>query len=140
MSEPLADILAPCGLYCAVCLDNIVNHECHGCGCSCGQCAGQWHGEHCDIAQCALSRGFEACAECEELPCTKLIFCAYHPFCIHHLPAIEILRRLSRVGKQRVMGELRAAFADEEKRLRWAFIEQYGDHRREAYRAWRAAQ
>jgi hypothetical protein len=131
------DVLAPCGLYCAVCLDSIVNHACHGCGCDCGACAGAWHDEHCEIARCAHGRGYGTCAECDELPCTTLIQFAYHPFCIHHLPVIETLRRVRKVGRERVLAELRAYFADEERRLEWAFIEAHGDRRREAFRAWR---
>lgn len=131
------DILAPCGLYCAVCLDNVVNHICHGCGCACGNCAGDYHFSHCEIAQCASSKGFETCAECADLPCIRLIHFAYHPFAIHHLQAIEVLRRVQKVGKEKVLEELRAYFADEEARLQWAFIEDYGGRRHREYQQWK---
>jgi hypothetical protein len=130
------DVLAPCGLYCGVCLDNIVNEVCHGCGCGCGACAGDYHSHHCDISQCASSRGFETCAECDEMPCTALINFAYHPFAIHHLPVIENLRRLHKVGKERFLEELRTYFAAQETRLQWAFIEDYGGHRRLEFERW----
>ena len=136
MSE---DVLAPCGLYCAVCLDNIVNQVCHGCGCTCGKCAGDAHFTSCQIAQCASSKGFETCAECADLPCIRLIHFAYSPFAIHHLPVIENLRRVQKVGKEKVLEELRALFADEETRLRWAFIEEYGGQRRRAFQEWRSS-
>jgi hypothetical protein len=132
------DVLAPCGLYCAVCLDNIVNHVCHGCGCACGECAGEAHLQGCEIAQCVSSKGFETCAECDDLPCTDLIHFAYHPFAIHHLQAIEVLRRVRKVGVEQVLAELRATFADEETRLQWAFIEAYGEQRYRAFEQWKA--
>ena len=137
MPESVSDVLAPCGFYCAVCLDNIVNHCCHGCGCSCGHCAGAAHVDLCDIARCARDKGYETCAECNEMPCTQLILFTHHPFCIHHQATIEILRRVQRVGKEQVLQELREAFADEEKRLRRAFIEEYGGKRAAAFDAWR---
>jgi hypothetical protein len=131
------DILAPCGLYCAVCVDNIVNRVCHGCGCTCGTCPGEAHFQGCDIAQCASSKGFETCAECADLPCIALIHFAYHPFAVHHRQAIEVLRRVQKVGKEQVLEELRAYFADEETRLQWAFIEDYGGRRHDAFQQWK---
>jgi hypothetical protein len=133
------DVLAPCGLYCAVCLDNVVNHVCHGCGCNCGKCAGDAHYNGCEIAQCASSKGFETCAECADLPCTALIHFAYHPFAIHHLQAIEVLRRVQKVGKAQVLEELRTTFADEETRLQWAFIEDYGGRRHREFQQWKSS-
>lgn len=133
------DVLAPCGLYCAVCLDNIVNHCCHGCGCTCGECAGDAHYQGCDISQCASSKRYETCAECDDLPCIKLIHFAYHPFAIHHLQAIEVLRRVQKVGVEQVLDELRAFFADEETRLQWAFIEDYGGKRAREFEQWKAS-
>lgn len=133
------DVLAPCGLYCAVCLENIVQKACHSCGCDCGSCAGKAHFESCSIAQCTAARGYATCAECEEMPCTELIYFAYGPFVIHHLPVIETLRRVRRVGQEKVLAELRAYFAEEDRRLRWAFIEDYGGRRRREYQRWRAS-
>lgn len=130
------DVLAPCGLYCAVCLDNMVNHVCHGCGCTCGDCAGDGHHQNCEISVCASSKGLETCAECDDFPCIELIQFAYHPFAIHHLQAIEILRRVQKVGKEKVLAELRAYFADEQTRLQWAFIEDYGEQRYRAFCQW----
>ncbi len=132
------NVLAPCGLYCAVCLDNIVNQVCHGCGCTCGRCAGDAHIQGCEIAQCALSKGFETCAECRDMPCIQLIHFAYHPFAIHHLQVIEVLRRVQKVGKDKVLEELRACFAGEETRLQWAFIEEYGGRRCREFQQWKA--
>ena len=132
------DVLAPCGLYCAVCLDNTVHHICHGCGCSCGKCAGEAHYQGCTISQCASSRGLETCAECDDLPCTELIHFAYHPSAIHHLQVIELLRRARKVGKEQVLEELRATFSEEETRLQWAFIEHYGGQRYRAFEQWKA--
>jgi len=137
MSEPLSDVLAPCGLYCAVCYDNIVNRFCHGCGCDCGHCAGTAHVDMCDIAKCARERGYETCAECDEMPCMELITFTYHPFWIHHRGAIETLRRAKKVGLDRVKLELREAFADEERRLQWAYLEHLAGEHYAAFKAWR---
>ena len=133
------DTLAPCGLYCAVCLDNVVNHVCHGCGCACAAYAGQAHRTSCAIALCAVARGLGTCADCPEMPCTALICFAYHPFAIHHLPVIETLRRVRRVGVAQVLSELRAYFADEEARLQWAYAEARGGQREREYQAWKVA-
>jgi len=130
------DTLAPCGLYCATCVEVLVHKTCHGCGCACGECGGG-RVEGCEIAQCARSKGLDTCAACDDLPCTKLIQFAYHPFAIHHLPVIEILRRVRRVGKEQVLQELRAYFQDEERRLQWAFLEDYSGRRWAAYQAWK---
>jgi len=55
-------LAAPCGLYCGVCGSNLMSHECHGCGCDCGACAGAAHAEGCRIARCAADRGYATCA------------------------------------------------------------------------------
>jgi hypothetical protein len=68
---PRVSLAPPCGLYCGRCLD-YVNGVCHGCGCTCGSCAGQWHDEHCAIAQCARSAALLSCAECVDLPCSSI--------------------------------------------------------------------
>lgn len=133
-----ADLLAPCGLYCGTCLENVVGEGCHGCGCACGTCAGEAHARDCDIAQCAHSQGYDTCAECDDMPCVRLILFAYHPLAIHHLQAIEVLRRVRRVGRERVLRELGDHFADEETRSQWAFIEEYGWRRHSEYERWRA--
>ena len=52
---------------------------------------------------------------------------------------IENLRRVQKAGKERVLEELRTYFADEETRLQWAFIEDYGGRRRRAYEQWEAS-
>jgi hypothetical protein len=139
MNAMQGDVLAPCGLYCAICVDYVVNKVCHGCGCDCGECAGTAHAESCHIAQCAAKQGFETCAECDDLPCTDLILFAYHPLVQHHLPVIEVLRRAQKVGKERLLAELRAALADGETRMQWAFGEEDGERRRARYREWRSA-
>jgi hypothetical protein len=138
MNAMQGDVLAPCGLYCAICVDHVVNKVCHGCGCECGRCAGTAHAENCQIAQCVAKQGFETCAECDELPCTDLILFAYHPLWQHHLPVIEVLRRAQKVGKERLLAELRAALPDEETRMQWAFGEEDGERRRARYAAWRS--
>jgi hypothetical protein len=68
-----------------------------------------------------------------------LIHFAYHPFAIHHLQAIEVLRRVQKVGVEQVLDELRAFFADEATRLQWAFIEDYGGKRAREFEQWKAS-
>lgn len=133
------DVLAPCGLFCGICLDNVVNMWCHGCGCDCGSCAGVPHAENCAIAQCATGKGFETCAECDDMPCMDLILFTFHPIAAHHLPSIEVLRRVQRVGKEQVLAELRERFADSESRLRWAWVESTCEERQAAFERWRAS-
>jgi len=43
---------APCGLYCGICSDYVVNKECHGCFCECGECAASYHHNECNLYQC----------------------------------------------------------------------------------------
>ncbi len=132
------DIIAPCGLYCSVCLDNLIHHECHGCGCDCGRCAGQAHFKGCSISQCADQKGYETCAECKELPCTNLIQFAYAPCAPHHLPVIETLRRVKKIGKEAALAELQTYFRDEDKKYQWAFLEDLGGRRWKEFQAWKA--
>ena len=42
-------LAAPCGLYCGVCSEFLLDRTCHGCGCDCGQCAAGPHRRACDI-------------------------------------------------------------------------------------------
>ena len=129
------DFVGPCGLYCGACLDNLVNKECHGCGCDCGNCAGEYHFKHCSISQCAAAKGIATCAECADFPCTNLIQFAFGPFVRHHLPVLENLRRIQRIGVEKWLEEQKAYFADEENRRQWVYAEEEGGER---YRAWKA--
>ena len=118
MKEGTASLAAPCGLYCGICLDHM-NAECHGCGCSCGQCAGKWHGERCLIAQCVHSGKLESCAQCKDLPCTRLIQFAVDPVWRTHAPCIENLRRRREIGTKAWLEEQEAHWQDESLRKAW---------------------
>lgn len=119
MNEAQKVSLAPaCGLYCGICLD-YVNGVCHGCGCTCGSCAAQWHAGRCAIAQCSRSAGLQSCADCEELPCTRLIQFTAHPVWHTHAPCIENLRRRRRIGTEAWLVEQDRYWQDPAKRRTW---------------------
>jgi hypothetical protein len=111
--------LAPCGLYCGIC-DDLAAGDCAGCGsdCTCGQCAACWHHAHCKIVACVRGKGYRTCAECDDLPCTRLIEFAYDPIWRSHLPVIENLRRIRKIGAEAWLAEQAAYWQDDERRLR----------------------
>lgn len=115
---PAVSPAARCGLYCGICVD-CINNECHGCGCDCGKCAGQWHDEHCAIALCVHAKGLESCAQCDELPCTQLIQFTVDPIWRTHLSCIENLHRRRRIGTEAWLREQEAYWQDERRRGRW---------------------
>ena len=112
-------LAAPCGLYCGVCGSNLTSNECHGCGCDCGDCAGAAHAEVCRIARCAADKGYATCAECDEMPCTYLTEFAFDPVWRTHLPVLEHLRRIRRIGADAWVEEQRTYWADERRLTRW---------------------
>ena len=119
MSQDRPALLAPpCGLYCGICMDH-VNGECHGCGCDCGKCAGTAHSENCAIAGCARSKGVESCAQCKELPCTRVIQFTVDPIWRTHAPCIENLRRRRQIGTDAWLREQRDYWSDERARQKW---------------------
>ena len=134
MAEEGSVLLAPpCGLYCCICMDYI-NKVCHGCGCTCGACAGQWHDRHCGIAQCARSRKLESCAQCDDLPCTTLIQFTVDPVWRTHAPCIENLRHRKKIGKDAWLAEQAAHWKDEKNLEAWL------DLYRECSRKWNEKQ
>lgn len=114
-----AEWIAPCGLYCGICPDNIIEHVCHGCGCTQADCAASWHHDHCLIWQCARERELAGCWECAELPCTQLVQFCVDPVWRTHLPVIENLRRIRQIGRERWLEEQAAYWAQERYRDRW---------------------
>ncbi|MBN2047181.1 MAG: DUF3795 domain-containing protein [Anaerolineaceae bacterium] len=129
------NFLAPCGLYCGICSDLTVNHECKGCGveCGCGECAACWHHAHCRIYQCVRGKGYLTCAECDDLPCTMLIEFAYDPFWRSHLPVIENLRRIRKIGAEAWLAEQAEYWSDDERRLRQEYAKAEYGARYQAY-------
>ena len=117
-----ANLLAPCGLYCGICNDFAAG-ECAGCGsdCSCGSCVACWHHEHCAIYQCVAEKGYKTCAECEDLPCTMLIEFACDPFWRSHLPVIENLRRMKKIGYETWLAEQKEYWSNPEKLNRFRY-------------------
>jgi len=109
----------PCGLYCGICIDYVVNKECHGCGCECSKCAGKWHNDHCDIAKCAKGKGLESCADCEDMPCTRLIQFTCDPIWRTHAPCIENLRRRKKIGTDKWLAEQEQHWSHAAQRKRW---------------------
>lgn len=122
-------LAAPCGLYCGVCSDLVLDGVCHGCGCDCGQCAAGPHRRACDIYRCCVTeRELETCAQCDGFPpvvvlqdncCTRIIQFAYDPIWRTHLPVLENLRRIRRIGVEAWLDEQEAYWADQRRRDRW---------------------
>jgi hypothetical protein len=96
MTQPL--MAGKCGLYCGVCTDFTLEKVCRGCGCNCATCAAHWHHQTCAIYRCAEEKGFDTCADCLEMPCSRLIQFAADPVWTTHVPVIENLRRIARIG------------------------------------------
>jgi hypothetical protein len=113
-------LVGRCGLYCGICSDYLVTKVCHGCGCDCSSCAAHAHHERCQIYRCAESRGYATCADCEDLPCTRLIQFACDPKWRTHLPVIENLRRIRKIGLESWLTEQAAYWENDERhRRRW---------------------
>jgi len=106
-------LAAPCGLYCGICADNVSAMECHGCGCTCGQCAGGWHYGHCALSQCVSERKIESCADCDDFPCTKLIQFTRDPVWTTHSVCIDNLHRRRKLGTDAWVAEQKEFYSDE---------------------------
>lgn len=120
MTDERGTLAAPCGLYCGVCSELVVDETCHGCGCDCGQCAAGPHRANCYIYHCCGGeKRFESCSECEDFPCTRVTQFAYDPIWRSHLPVLENLRRIRRVGVEAWLDEQEAYWADWRRLDRW---------------------
>ncbi|MBM4018524.1 MAG: DUF3795 domain-containing protein [Planctomycetes bacterium] len=108
----------PCGIYCAVC-PGYRNGNCHGCPCPCGQCEGARYAAACDIVNCTRERKIESCADCPDLPCTKLIMRANDPVWRTGAVSLENLRRRKRIGTAAWLAEQKQFWSDQKKRDRW---------------------
>lgn len=107
-----------CGLYCGVC-PMFLDGKCHRCGCDCGNCLGKARNEQCGILRCVRSRQLASCAECGELPCTRLIQFTVDPIWRTHAPCLENLRRRRQIGSAAWLAEQEAQFQDPQQRRRW---------------------
>ena len=117
-------LVARCGLYCGACIDYLVYKSCHGCACNCGGCAASAHHRSCDIYKCcAEQKSHETCADCSEFPCSKLIQFCYSPVWLHHLPAIENLRRQKTKGARKWLEEQKEAWSNEWYLQRWLWFQ-----------------
>jgi len=113
-------LAAPCGLYCGNCSDLLLDGACHGCGCDCGGCAVGLHHTACAIYRCCTAdRRLASCAECDDLPCTRLIQFVNDPIWRTHLPVLENLRRIQRIGVEAWLDEQQAYWADQRQLNRW---------------------
>ena len=125
-------LAAPCGLYCGACIDYLVYKNCHGCGCNCGTCAASEHHKRCEIYNCCVrQKSHETCAECKELPCSKLIQFCYSPVWLHHLPVIENLRRQRATGTEKWLEEQKEAWSNEWYLQRWLWLQKECENRLE---------
>lgn len=113
---------AVCGLFCDACSTKAEGH-CHGCGCECGKCAASNCRNHCSVYACAKQRGLMSCADCKELPCSKLIMHACDPLSLGHAPCIENLRRRRTIGTKKWIEEQEAYWADEDNLKKGRFAE-----------------
>jgi len=116
MSEANRHEAAPCGLYCGVCADRVEANECHGCGCDCGKCGGKRHADHCAIAKCAADKGRGSCAECDDLPRTRIIEFTFDPIWRPHERCIGNLRRRKKIRTEAWLIEQQAYWQDERAR------------------------
>jgi hypothetical protein len=113
-------LAAPCGLYCGNCSDLLLDEVCHGCGCECRRCAAEPHRTVCAIHHCCVTdKGLESCAECGDFPCTSIIQFALDPIWRTHLPVLENLRRVQRIGTEAWLDEQQAYWADQRRLDRW---------------------
>lgn len=111
---------APCGLYCGSCSELVVDRTCHGCACDCGACTASAHRAACAIYQCSVAgRGLVSCADCTEFPCTRLIQFCYDPIWRTHLPILESLRRMRKVGMAAWVEEQQDYWKDWRRLQRW---------------------
>lgn len=108
-----------CGLYCDICPDKVRLNECHGCECSLKDCAADWHQHNCEIYKCAVDKDYVTCADCEDMPCTKLSRFCFNPEAANHRPIIENLRRIKKIGLDKWTKEQDEYFADEEEKKKW---------------------
>ena len=61
------DMKAICGTYCGTC------EWTRPCNCpGCKACGGKMFWGECDIAKCCISKGYEHCGQCPEMPCQML--------------------------------------------------------------------
>ena len=123
---------APCGLYCGSCIDYLVYKSCHCCSCDCGECDASSHHIRCEIYRCCVKQKcHEACYECEEFPCSKLIRFCYNPVWLHHLPVIENLRRRKTIGTKKWLEEQREIWSNEWYLRRWLWFQKECEKRLE---------
>ena len=102
----------PCGLFCGCCEAVFIDKDYHGCGCTCGKCAGGEQAQQCAISLCAKGKGLESCADCADLPCTRLIQFVNDPVWRTHLPALENLRRRKMIGTDKWIEEQKTYWSD----------------------------
>ncbi len=100
-----------CGLNCNLC-DDKKNGECHGCHCNADDCAASWHQTHCRIHRCANQKGYVTCTDCDDMPCSMLSAFCFDPKWPSHLPCLENLRRIKRIGLEEWAAEQKAFWDD----------------------------
>ena len=124
-----------CGLFCDACSEK-AKKRCHGCGCECGKCTGSNHREQCSIYACAKQRGLASCADCKDLPCTKLIMHTYDPLFLTSAVCIENLRRRKAIGTKDWIAEQQAYWADEDNLRKLHFAEAKGQEAIQELKKW----
>lgn len=119
MAEKSGNLFARCGLYCGNCILYVERKECDGCGCNCGNCRASHCAQSCKIFPCTEDKKLTSCADCAEFPCTQLIQFCYDPIWRSHLPVIENLRRVKKIGVQKWLAEQAAYWSDQRRLAQW---------------------
>ena len=69
-SDFTENLLAPCGMNCAVCYKHLGKNPCGGCRME--STSKPEHCRACTIKQCANDNNFRFCAECNNFPCKRI--------------------------------------------------------------------
>lgn len=64
------EMLAPCGINCAVCYKHLAKNPCEGC--NNGSNFKPEHCRKCDMKRCAHEKGICFCWECDDFPCKRI--------------------------------------------------------------------
>lgn len=69
-NEPDIELIAPCGLNCALCSRHLGKNPCPGCRARLSE--PDVYRRKCIMRACAAERGFFTCAECADRPCKRM--------------------------------------------------------------------
>lgn len=101
------EYLASCGIYCGLCYQVLrEKQKCYGCYSKKG--FAKMENKLCGIVKCCKKQNISRCNECEIFPnCTTLQKFATWDSFVTHAPSIENLERLTELGEEEFIRELR---------------------------------